>query len=782
MIRTKSNIDPSIASILSEADIIKKMPLKFLLNREEVYGKIIDPTLKNPIRNTIWDYLFFHNSSIFSPAANTFRQSEKDIEGTGRKPKYTPFLKGTKQYIDFWKEERRRCLEGYEPIVNGKPCGIKISGEYYFYLNFFRIKLTDPDSIDGAEIEGFPRFASMDYYYFMELDARENPSKYGLPITYKQHLILAKARRKGFSYKNAGGALYKYSFFKKAKIAIISQRGEKAVETFEKVLEGLDFLSEYTEFGGPTITRTLNKQQGKGIVKAGVKTKDGKEKGRLSEIYTVSLHNADDKASGAGCIRVIFEEAGMINNLKNSWAFTEPTLRSGSIKKGIAIVFGTGGDMEGSTQDFAEMFYNPSAYGFAAFNNIYEETDSSNKQCGWFVSDMWFREGADFTHPDTGEVIQAIDRQGNANHWVAEVSLNAEREASKKKDKKSYNTTITQWAKTPSEAFLSVQGNVFPVAELTYRLQQLRSNNQYHLLGTVGELVETPDGVNFTADMEGKLEPINKYPTPTNLVSKEGAVVQFERPQTIRGEVPRGAYIISIDPIAIDGEGNESLIAIYVMKTKRFAFDIGHDEVVMSYVGRPKYDPIDSGNYILYKMSKYYNADITHENDRSGKVVRDFFVKMGEFHRLLQPPVNIMEKHLQGSSKTAQRASGHSFGNDKLKELGEILTKRWLLEKRGLNPITGEEERNLDLIADIGLLEELISYKRDRNCDRVMALMGLIVQMKETFNEYVKQETEEDDEVVSFFSGKRNRNLINKIDNNNDESLSISEEKFYTKR
>lgn len=778
MIRnTEYNLNEAIAQKINVSDLLNIVPYQYLKEHKDVYGELIEPSLNDPMRNTIWEYFYFKDSSIFSPAANAFIVSERETAGTGIKPRYTPYLQGTKKYMEFWKEERKRCIEGYEPVINGVPCGIKIPGEYYFYLNYCRIEQTYIDELTGEEgaITSFPKFATMDYYYFLELDARENPHKYGLPKNYKKHLILAKSRRKGFSYKNAAGATYKYTFLHNAKIAIISQRGDKAIETFEKCLLNIDFLSEYTEFGGPHIYRTFNKNAGKGAIKAGVKTKDGKEKGRLSEIYTVSLHDKPDKASGAGCVRVIFEEAGMIKNLKDAWAFTEPTLRSGKVLKGIGIVFGTGGDMDGATQDFADMFYNPEAYGFAAFDNIYEEAQGSNKKCGWFVSDMWFREGASFRHPETGEIYEAVDSNGNALHWVAELDLNQERETKRKQDKKAFNKTITQWCKTPMEAFLRVEGNVFPVAELQYRLQKLRTNRTVDLLATPGELVETPEGVEFKPDIEGKLEPINRYPLPTNIKNREGAVMQFESPRRVRGEIPKGAYIVSIDPIAIDSEGNESLVAIYCIKTKKYAFDIGHDEIVMSYVGRPSYDPIDSTNYILLKMAKYYNADVTHENDRSGKVVRDYFVKNQEFTRLLQPPVNIMEKHLQGPSKTALRKTGHSFGNDTLKELGELLTKRWLLEKRGVNPITGDDERNLDLIADIGLLEELISYNRERNCDRVMALMGAVVQMKETFNEYITREDEED-EVIAFFSGNRKFKKLNEED---DKSLSDTAQSFF---
>jgi hypothetical protein len=58
--------------------------------------------------------------------------------------------------------------------------------------------------------------------------------------------------------------------------------------------------------------------------------------------------------------------------------------------------------------------------------------------------------------------------------------------------------------------------------------------------------------------------------------------------------------------------------------------------------------------------------------------------------------------------------------------------------------------------------------------------MGLIVQMKETFNEYVKQENEEDDETIAFFSGKRKRSILDKLDNNNDKLPSYSKEELFT--
>ena len=42
---------------------------------------------------------------------------------------YTPALKETKDYFDYWDAERERCLYGYEIDE------LKITGFHYFYLN-----------------------------------------------------------------------------------------------------------------------------------------------------------------------------------------------------------------------------------------------------------------------------------------------------------------------------------------------------------------------------------------------------------------------------------------------------------------------------------------------------------------------------------------------------------------------------------------------------------------------------------------------------------------------
>ena len=99
---------------------------------------------------------------------------------------YTKALKGTRGYYDYWDDQVTKCKEG---VTIGN---LKIPGEYYFYLNFTRMRVTNPST--GRKIEGFPRFTDVDLEYFNIFKrAREE----------KKGIILLKPRRTGFEQPNS---------------------------------------------------------------------------------------------------------------------------------------------------------------------------------------------------------------------------------------------------------------------------------------------------------------------------------------------------------------------------------------------------------------------------------------------------------------------------------------------------------------------------------------------------------------------------------------------------
>lgn len=716
---------------------------------EDLLDKVSDLALRNPVSNTDMPMLFFTNADLFRPAAIEFERSAAKAKKTRGTPSYTHHLPGTTAFKNFWRQEKERCLLGYEPEIDGKPCGIKITGEHYFYLNYCRIrkKYIDPVTGKKAKKEQFPDFLSMDYYWFQILDRAENPEKYGREESEKAHLIMAKARRKGWSFKNAGGAAYLYFLFPDSTVVIASQFGDKGRETFSMALEMIDFVNKYTEFRLPHITRRNTKNDCQ-IYSGTTDLNTGSYIGPRTQIKTISVKDKPDAAAGLSATRLLVEESGQVEQLKSTIEFSEPILRDGDDLTGIMIAYGTGGDMEKGAREFSEAFNEPETHGFMGFKNIYEETPLET-HCGWFVDELWFRPGS-LNHK--GVTYKAVDENGNANRWIAEISLEAERKTKRKGTRETYGTFLTQRCKTPSEAFMIVNSNVFDVAEIQSVYSKKRFSGEFTQVSRAGRFSESLGIVRFLPDLENKLFPLS-FPLKSSVSNKDGAIIQYEAPRTIEGVIPEGAYIVVMDTIDIDGEGVESLCAIFVVKTMRYAPFIGGDEIVMEYIGRPKYDTIDTCNKYALQMCKYYNAKLSHENDRGGKTVVDYFMKHNEYHRMMGPPERVIKGHMS-NSRTLLRKKGHSMGSDEMKTLGEIYLKRWLEKVRYKKD--GLTIRNLDVIPSKSLLEELMLYNRRGNFDRVSAMFGAALQLQENFNEFVEQESEPKETAGDWFANRIN--------------------------
>lgn len=85
---------------------------------------------------------------------------------------YTSYKPGTKSHRDFWTEQYRRCIEGYE--VNG----YRVTGDNYFFLNFYRLmNVTDVKVAGSGRNIGFPNFFSKQYEYFHYIDLCEHLKK-----------------------------------------------------------------------------------------------------------------------------------------------------------------------------------------------------------------------------------------------------------------------------------------------------------------------------------------------------------------------------------------------------------------------------------------------------------------------------------------------------------------------------------------------------------------------------------------------------------------------------
>lgn len=623
----------------------------------------IDSSVENPVRNTGQDYLKFINSSYFNEEARRFMEWGY----------YTSAPVGTIEYQQYWKEQRRRCLEGYSVG------GVRIPGRYYFFLNFGQILAQRFDYTTGRE-DGrkritFPRFLDHQYYLSHEVEKafKEGPYKHNDDYE-KQGMIIAKARRKGATYFFADSLVaYNYSFLAASQNFIGAHEKEHYNVTLGGVHACLDHLNKNTYW--KKRRQKLNKRDN---FRASIRVTDASgveyEEGYKSEVKAISFKDSAYKGIGASADLFLFEEAGRFPDLMTTYRITEPLWRSGGELIGSPVIFGTGGDIEKGAIDFATMFYDPESYGLKAFDNIYD--DKATGKCGYFIDNMWYYPGKlkkqVFVNGDwQWQKLDMVDDQGNSLRDRAEEFLDQKREKAKDGDQLSYQKLITQEPKTPREAFLRPTGSPFPVKELADHEANLRSNpKRWKGPERVGDLIYDTDAGGYKFEIDETLFPIDKYPAD-NKSSREGALVIWEMPQkNDDGKIPEFLYILSVDPYDDDISSTDSLGSAFVMNRLT-----GH--IAAEYTGRPAtakdfYEKIR-------RMAEFYNGTILYESNKKG--LFSYFEYKNCLYLLADTP-----KYLQDKSLIKYRAIGNDSKGVKLhnKELithAASLLKQYLLEE-----------------------------------------------------------------------------------------------------
>lgn len=699
------------------------------------------------------------NSKIFREEALKFQKNKT----------YTAAPYGTPDWMEYWETQLDRCIKGYS-VFEEDGTEHKITGHHYFYLNFTQIQIVkfedDDESAAAEKISQNPDFWDGDYDYFWSLEIARHglctknsqvPStpeerkewnhlnkelkkikksnyNYKKDETYKKlkeqrdtisnnilnrlglrvkphldyldggyHMIVGKSRRKGYSYKDGAICANVYNTVRKAQVIIgaFEKKFLYPKGTMGMASDYLNFLNEHTGWA-KSRDYTDKVDHKKASYRENV---NGTyiEKGYQSEIFALTFKDNPDAARGKDGKLFLLEEAGAFPNLKDSFNAIAPGLTAGAFITGQIIIFGTGGDMESGTVDYADMFYNPAAYRLLPFVNIWDE-NAENTTCGFF-------------HPVTWNMEGFYDDQGNSD---IEGATEFELERRRQKMEAASSSTIVEkhmqeYPFSPSEAFLTVSTNNFPVVELRNQLNRVKAENLHLSKGTPVYLTREEGKVIAKPDLENKLKPIYTYKVKQDDIS--GCPIIFEYPVP---NPPKGLYKIGFDPYQQD-EGT-SLAAIYVYKSIHSG-TYSKNIIVAEYVGRPQ--EADDVSRIASMLADLYNAEIMHENEVSH--VKNYFRRIKRLDQLAVQPDAVISKNVKASK--VSRVYGMHM-NEQLKDAGEKYIKDWLLQVRDYDE-NGNAILNLETIYSIGLLEELIQYNRKGNFDRVMAFMQVMFQCQE---------------------------------------------------
>jgi len=675
-----------------------------------------------------WDFRFI-NTDVFSKVAINFEKNKAnkqlatwveslDVPRSENRNKYyyCPYLKGSKEYEDFWSRETNRRRNGMTAkcklLFTGEIVDLHISGDHYHYLNYSRI-LRTPNDKELKElhtkgdyktklVSGFPRFWDGDYWnYKIDLFLANN----------NYHLCKAKARGKGYSFKRGSQAANTVNLVPSSTVilaaydlAYLTDQGA----TTDMVKTNLDWLEENTHWKRLYLSEKMD------AIELGYKTKKGGNKkfGWKSKLLSVSLFNNPSAAIGKRALEIDFEESGKCPNLEKALDVTLSSTEVGGSNVGTIRCYGTAGSKGADWQPFANLFYKPHARKMMPLENVFDD-NGRHSVCGFF-------------HPQVLNMEPFIDADGNSLFEEAYAYDLAD------KEKAAGEMSIDDWlmyvgqrANKPSEAFKSASENIFSSPGLSKHISNLQTDSSisYH---RDGMLFEIDNEVVFKTNAQLIDEKLHKHAHPfiTQVPfdpSKDfyGCIREYYPPYKEGGKVPDDLYVIVYDSVAKDKKSDlvinkNSLNSVHVMMYPNNISNTSGDFVVASYAGRPEL--MEDVDKIVYYFSIYYNAKVLPEVDR-GTVVANF-KKWHSLNRIMLDPTQILNSKVLD---TAINNYGINMGSGNNAVEALIYLKEWLYRKRSSTE-DGEIVYTYHYIKDLPTLLELENFTIDGNFDRISSL------------------------------------------------------------
>lgn len=668
----------------------------------------------------------FVNTELFNEAARTY-------QATG---KYTQFKVDSIPHRQFRRRECDRRRNGFSAPCWQNPDGsiedVWITGGHYNFLNYTRMERTDESSVIVTEhgatakkIYSFPSFIDAQFWTWQIIEfCRRN----GL------HLIIDKTRRGGFSYIMAADSSNEVNLSKHKVVIHVAADNKYLIKQgglSDFAVNNLKFFEEKTPFKRGIYSPTTDS------FKLGYRMKNGVEADDSwsSSLLSVSANNNPDCAIGKDAVTIKVEELSTMQNFDEFMNVTEPTMTVGTRTTGTLMAWGTA--TAANMQVFEQNFYNPRAFGFMAFENVFDN-DARNEVCGFFKSYAWGLEGEI-------DGVKGFDENGNSNLRIG-LQLAARERVEKKKTAKTfaeYLNYLGQRALFPAESFSSASENIFSSEALNKFEDKLRVDNSYKFY-TDGELFE--DGtkkIYFKSNARIRIENpdmktydyIQGVPRRGN-EDPHGCIRVWFAPEyeetyigdrLVRSILP-GTYVAVYDPVGIDKDKKEitdrhshNSIFVIEMPRERNGFK---PKLCAAYYGRT--ERLEEADEKFYRLCKWYNCIGTGlvEINR-GETVSNFR-KWKATKYLGYEPLYVWDSAVKEKVSTSY---GYNIGSGPKKLDGLRLLKEFLYEVIGKNEF-GEDIYVFERFLDYQTILELKKFNAEGNFDRISSLILLGIYWK----------------------------------------------------
>ena len=687
------------------------------------------------------------------------------------------------EYIDFWRTQKRRCIEGYWQSGKWMP------GPLYYYINFFHIKGQSKTGIGEElilpwlrdydweafllyeEARGFSGFADDPKYTCNRKlgPELETIKEVGIFDTYVEHGLIRKedlkkeyipAReylRTVFS-RELGKPLYHNDA--KNMISIQARGGGKSFGTAGIVGHNFSFggATDYDQALGlsqaktPPISDTIigaidtkYTQPLISKVRTGYEKMPGETeylgqsfasplylgwKGSVAEnkdfsndngsvVYHRTFRNNPLAGNAGRPNLVVLDEIGFFNILAESLAGIEGSQTSQIRKNLVVWMMGTGGYVDGGSVNYVENVFRDPL----AYNCLaFDDVWEGRGKIGYFVP---------VTHSSN------LFKKGENNitdYEAAKRYQEIEREKVKK-DKKKYAGYIINAPLVPSEAFLITEGTVFPTIMLKDHLGDLLSKRSYLIEESLKGWMKFDDQGQTFLEPTQDGHPIRNYPIGKNnkgVDEDPTGMVEIWYPPICMEDtlVPEwGRYIGGIDVVDKDISSTDSLFSIFIM-------DKLEDRLVAEFTGRT-----DSAAFVYEQARRlciHYNASIMLEKNLPG--LYTYFDKMRSTRYLAETP---NQMRTSDTYKANTNTSKGINANATVIRDGLSMINDWLMEPRSMSDTS---QLNLHTLQSPALIQEMIKYNPDGNFDRVSAMIMLMWH----YNTEVKKIESRRREATSF--------------------------------
>ena len=521
-----------------------------------------------------------------------------------RTGKYCSYLPRSKRWDAFWKEQYTRCKYGMTSH------GYTITGDNYFFLNFYQLPVVDMDKASGEGTnESFPVFFASQYMFFHYLQ---------MCRVLHKNAALMKARSIGFSEINASLAARLYTTIKRSRTVITCFNDTYLNGTFSKLDHALTFINTNADgFFKPRLTdKALEKKSGYQIKIDGQFT----DFGWLSVVKGIN-GSKPSNIRGERVDLLIYDEAGSWPDLTTAVVQGQELCEVQGVPRGIMLFGGTGGDFGPPLEGLKKIYYNPRALKILPFRHKWTQ-DGTTIESGFFLP--YFLQSLN---------PEYMDSRGVCNQTEYKKVLQEERN-NLLAVPEDYLKKCAERCWNAEEAFTLEGQNKFNKMKIADQLAKIR----LHKIGPrpqVGTIdytyksnkhsLENIDGFRWILN-SGKVQ-ILEHPVWSDLYKEQIEKQRKEaEEQGIDFEAPvytemNDLYVAGIDGIDIGAAQTSKETrdpSDFCIVIKRRAFGLNEPQYVAMYKDRPQ--NIREAYKIAMCMCRYYNCRINIEATRVGMI------------------------------------------------------------------------------------------------------------------------------------------------------------------